>query len=564
MAFFVLVFVCAGTQAQNETLKTERQTELKTERQTDNLSTSKTESPVVGKIKSLGLFKNGVVIVQEEIAVPATGRYTLTEVPAALHGTFFLTSDAQVETTITQRAVTQPLDASNKLDYQKDLAGKKVTIYFNQAGIEPLSGVVATLPEKSERSAMNGNSSSFRNSFAYNYSSDIVAASGEKLVLNTVAGQTILNQASISRIDIQQGTTSVTRKQPAMVFNVKTDKPTAIQLFYLTRGISWAPSYRIDLADSNRLTIEQTALIVNELKPFSGANVSLISGFPKIECENVYAPFSPGSSLKVFFQQLSNRSNPRQNDYMAQQAIVYNALPPTLPDTGDSAAAVSGEGADIHYQNIGARSMNPGDCLSLSNGKQNADYERVVEWTIPDTRDAWGRYQDNDRNGEAVDKSELWDMIRFRNPFSFPMTTAPATIVAQDRFMGQNSSFWAAPGEMTKIPVTKSMSVRGRAAEYEKEAGNEGIQYVDINGNRYRRATVEVELTLVNRRAEAVKMLVNRRFAGDLTETVADAKVVALADDLSYLNRKREIQWELTLSSGETKVLKYVYTTLIR
>lgn len=523
------------------------------------------EKIVAGQVKTLGLFKNGVVVVQEEIQVPGSGTFLLPEVPSALHGTFFLESEALVETTVTERQVFEPLSVGETLDYQTDLAGKAVVVYTNQPEIRTISGTVAVLKDaKPAPGAGSERIPSYYDSYAYrnNLPPQPVGNLSSKLILETEEGQVILERSAIIRVDLKEKVTSVKHTRPAMVFRVKTEKPAVIHLFYLTRGISWAPSYRIDTTDPKQLSVEQTAILINELKSFENAEVSLISGFPKIECENVYAPFVPGNSLDAFFQQLANRTNPsRRSSMMTQQAVyTMNSVMPSMPgDSEDSSVAVSGEGPDIHFQNIGLRSMNRGDRLVISTGKAAAGYERVVEWTVPDTRDDNGRFIEN---RDQMVPSDPWDTLRFRNPLPFPMTTGPATIVAGGKFYGQNSSFWASPGEMTKIPVTKSMSVRVKAVEYEKETDTARPR-VFMWGREYRRATVAVELTIVNRRAEPVQMLVNRRFSGELEKEVPDANVTALTENLNRANRLQEIQWEFSLASGETKTLRYTYVTLI-
>ena len=549
------------------------------------------ESPVTSSLKSVGLFKNGVVVVQEEISVPGGGRYLLEQVPTPIHGTFFLESDAVVETTVTQRSVAEPLDEGQMLDFQKDFAGQKITVHFSVEGKENIAGTVAAIPEI-DPNRMVGRSR------VYAQSSDVMSytmglmrrpafSTDQQLIVDTENGQTFLTGSSILAIDVEKKIEKVLRKRNVMIFDVKSEKPAKITLFYLTKGITWAPAYRIDMTDPKRLTVEQTAVIVNELRELKNTEIALISGFPKIECENVDAPFSPGASLAGFFQQLANRSRAGSgSSMMTQQAITYNrniALNDYFPsDTGeDAAAGISAEGPDIHLQKIGKKSMSIGDSLFLSNGKGTSDYERIVEWTVPDTRDAWGRYVDTDRQGGKKD-SDPWDMLRFRNPLSFPMTTAPATIVSNNTFFGQNTSFWAGPGEMTKIPVTKSMSVRVKSTESER-VGNNGlpaqavqsvspvktkvvkdVKYVSIDGYNYREATIDAELTIVNRRAEPVKMLVSRRFSGELESQIKGAAVRALNEDLSGVNRKYELQWEFTLASGETKKLEYSYVVLIR
>jgi hypothetical protein len=72
------------------------------------------------------------------------------------------------------------------------------------------------------------------------------------------------------------------------------------------------------------------------------------------------------------------------------------------------------------------------EALSLTVGNAKADYERVVEWTV-------GTAPQN--------KDEMWDVVIFKNPFKFPMTTAPAMVVENGRFNGQRTSYWTNVGE---------------------------------------------------------------------------------------------------------------------
>ena len=91
-------------------------------------------------------------------------------------------------------------------------------------------------------------------------------------------------------------------------------------------------------------------------------------------------------------------------------------------------ATPTGEGVDLHYQPIGKRTLATGETLALTVASGKADYERVVEWLVPDTRDEYGRHDARGR-GEGEDDAP-WDALRFKNPLPFPMTTGPATVTA--------------------------------------------------------------------------------------------------------------------------------------
>ena len=528
------------------------------------------ETKITSNLTSASLFKNGVVVIQEEFTVPGSGQFLLEQVPTPIHGTFFIESDAVVETTVTQRDVAEPFGDGQSLYYQKDLAGKDVRVHFTNGNVDAIAGKVAELPEMASNSTIGisplYSPPGYGAMSSYPYQPSVFPGNDNRLILDTEQGQTILAGASISRLDVTQKIDTVQRKRPVILFNVKTDKPATIRLFYLTKGAAWAPSYRVDITNPQQLTIEQTAVVMNELRQFKETEISLISGFPKIECENTNSPIAPGNTLAAFFQQLSSRPRPSSHPMMTQQAVMMSnaIMPPTSVDF-DTSIGIAGEGPDIHFQKIGKRNMDVGDVLSLSNGKATAKYDRIVEWTIPDNRDAWGRYSNG--NNQPSSGNDPWDMLRFQNPLPFPMTTGPATIVANGQFFGQNTSFWANPNETTKIPVTKSMSVRVKSIETERNIAANAMsqpKVVSRYGNQYREATIDAELTIINLRAEPVKMFVSRGFSGELEKPIDNAKAVLLSgEELNSVNRKHEIQWEFDLPSGQTKKLTYSYTVMI-
>src|SRR5207244_13347676 len=84
------------------------------------------EQPAKSKIVSVGLFKNGLAIVKQQIDVAGAGTYRLDDVPEPVHGTWWTDSPA-VETTMEMREVDVPDDAVPSGNLQEDVAAKKVT-----------------------------------------------------------------------------------------------------------------------------------------------------------------------------------------------------------------------------------------------------------------------------------------------------------------------------------------------------------------------------------------------------------------------------------------------------
>jgi len=521
------------------------------------------ETPVESRIVSVGLFKNGLAVVKRTVTVPGPGAYVLRDVPEPVHGTFWIESDAAVETRLTTRDLLVPTTGA---DFQNELAGRRVTIHFRDGQIPPATGVVLP-PEKPDRRTWDRayeQTNDWR-WYSHSASGSNRPAQPRYLVLQTEAGSAYIESSMIAYSQVDGPPKKVTKPQPVLLFTVGEvkEKPATINVSYLTKGIGWAASYRVDISNPRELFIEQHADVRNELEDITDAEVSLITGFPSIQFAHVASPLSARTTWANFFQQLSmDPSQGRGNrNLMSQQRVISNRYE---PDAGiDLSAAPQGEGPDVHYQPIGRRTLAEGDCISAAVASGKAGYERIVEWIVPDTRDAQGRYMQNYERQQNADKEQdaAWDALRFRNPLKMPMTTGPAAIYSTGRFLGQRTSFYVSAGEETTQHVTKALSVRTRAVENEEQGEKRDIVW--IGGNDYRKVSVKGELTASNHRAEEIKLVIRRRFSGDLVEAAGDPKVSLLEEGVYSVNRRNELVWSITLQPGKEETFTYRYTVLV-
>lgn len=527
------------------------------------------ETPVGSKIVAVGLFKNGLAVVRREATVVGPGSYRIDDVPSPVHGTWFVECDAPVETAVRMRDVDVPIDQAGGGSLQEELAGKRVIVHLREGKNSPVKGTVVRPPQPRREEAARPASPYGRPAYGYE------AAPREAsrfLVLENGKGRTYVDLGQIAALETEDEVTTVKKRRPQLVLTVgeRKDgdkKPVTIGLTYLARGLSWAPSYRVDISDPKSLALEQTAVLRNELADLEGATVSLISGFPSIRFAHVTSPLAAQSSWAGFFNELNQRIQPghmilSNAAVVRQQARVMD----NEPAAGlDLSATPAGEGVDVHYQSIGPRTLAEGDSLSLTVARGKADYERIVEWLVPDNRDADGNPIRRGRGEESEDYDDSpWDALRFRNPLPFPMTTAPALVVSGGRFNGQQLSTWANTGEETVLHVTRALSVRTRHVEHEDvRQGGDERNIVWIGGRRFRQTTVQAELTVSNHRKEAIALVIRRRFSGDLVSADGDPRSRLREEGVYSVNRRNELVWSLPLKSGEEKKLTYRYTVLV-
>jgi len=541
------------------------------------------------RIESIGLFKNGLAYVTREIEIDKSGESILTDIPQPSHGTFWVESpgEVQIETRVTERDMPASPEAER---LAKTLEGAQVTAYFHEEDLPAVSGTISLVQKEDEQDASRfGNDYDAANNrygwySAYNRNrtqpAPTLPTSPRYLTLKTEKGSAILEPSLISHIvakgkdgsqAILTGVTlaaalkPTTAKRPVMIFDVKdlgSAKKIILTVSYLTKGIAWAPSYRIDLGDENRLNLVQKSIIKNELGDIHNAEFFLITGFPSLEFSSVVSPLSLQTNWMQFFQQLSAAGNPNRGSapVLRQQAVMYNSYQPanstpTLPTNP------TGEGPDLHYQSIGRRSLALGDSLTVALPAAKADYSRIVEWIVPDNRDYRGYLQISrqDANSEKW-HGVAWDSIQFQNPLDYPMTTGPAMVVSKGMVLGQRTSYFVSPGEGTTQQITKALSIRTRTNEQEVE-GTRKVIY--IAGNDYHETTVQGLLTVSNHRAEEIELVIRRRFSGKLLEADEKPESRLLAEGAYSVNQRNELIWTLKLKPGEEKVLNYKYKVLV-
>lgn len=522
------------------------------------------EQPLDSKLMSVGLFKNGLAVLRREATLDRPGVFRLDKVPDPIHGTFWVESSSELETQVLARDVEVPFAESGVVDLESDLVGKKVTLHFHSKDMQPISGTV--VERKKGRTAVEGGDPTtedprYGNRGSPRPSDDFLILDKGDQRFYVRVGNVLFAQTEASK--------TITRKRPVLLLKAgeAAKYPMKVQISYLARGLSWAPSYKVDITDPKQLKIEQAAVVRNELVDLKNVEVFLISGFPSIQFGSVRSPLSVNTTWTRFFSELNQdpRYYGRQPMGQVMSQVAGNAYFARNDPGGMGAVPETpgSDGIDLYYQSIGERSLDNDSSIGVSVAKSATDYERIVEWLVLDTRDAHGRQAPR----EPTDDDDAWDALRFKNPFKFPMTSAPAFVVSNGKFGGQRLSTWVNPSEESLLRVNKALSVRVRAVETEAQNGTRaGISERDviyIGGARYRQCTVDGELTLCNHRKEEMKMAVRRRFSGELLKADDSPKVTLLEEGVWSVNRRNEMRWEFRLKAGEEKKLTYKYTVLV-
>ena len=506
-------------------------------------------------IVKVGLYKNGLAVVTRRVTPDSTGTAVVDGSAKPAYGTFWHSAEQPV--TVTRTAARDGVTVSFRAapDFAPVLAE-----------VEKESSVEATAYTVGEKDRVftasgkliaNGNPDNANlgyGNLAYDKTLTLELKSGSKL-----------NIPQALKVSLKGAASGESWRFTG------TDKPFDVE--YLSSGASWTPSYRLALGETGKGTLFMSADVRNELDDWKDAELSLISGFPNLKFANVPSLLGGGVDFAAYKNAVeAAEGDDQQPRYYGRRAKVGGVMSQSVmrnyaPDgyAAPSAAAYdaveTGAGADIHYREVGKVTLGKGETLTLPLGAKETQVERLVDWDLNDRRDFWGRLVNEEF------KPELWDAVKVRNPFGFPLTTAPMEVVEEGRLLGQNPCAWTNPGDEAIVKVTKALSVKG---SYEERGDGKSIsskmsslganERFSFNDHDYRKETVTATMKLTNFRKEAAKLRVKKTFSGELVKSeVEPTKRHDPPPADSRVNAVHDLTWEFELKAGESREITFTY-----
>lgn len=493
------------------------------------------EQRVTTEIVAAQLFKNGKAVVTERFVTDGSGQFVVQDLPKFAHGTFWVDKGEVQAIRRVQRPVERTLSVANLQDQDLVMKGKAVTVFLTNG--ERHTGRIISKPN-------NFNSEPFwlietKDQFLYLQNTEIKGIQVQK------------DQAGSNLV--------VKQNAPVLIFDIPKKNKQVIQFSYLTNGLGWAPSYRLDLLDEQKLRIWQKALVRNEYRDLKQTQIQLISGYPQLEFGHVTSPLDPNLNWGLFMTMLnqngrfpSNRTNPFSNSSTQVRSLSWQ------PEPGDMGEGVQ-PSKDMHFQDLGLLTLAKDQVLVKEIAQQEIAYRREIVCKTTNRRKKDGYLREKGNVAEVV--HEAWEELVFKNPFSFPMTTAPAIVFEANRIIGQAKSPWVNPGSETRLRITKALSLTVK--EEERVVSKNRTQKTLFN-QIYEEETVEVRFHIHNTRNKTVDLRLSKTFFGTLESAGDSPKTETLKEDEFSVNRLNESVWQLGLEAGERKQINLTYKILVR
>ena len=541
------------------------------------------DQSVQAKVVDVSLFKNGLGFLIREVNLPGPGEYVLDSLPVPVHGTFWILPD-KAETVLKQavafskpRQETSP--ALTLLDLLRANVGQKVEIKTEgdgwiKATVNHVPQWEPTLPVSLSEAGGRGSQSSYWDSRSYR------APTPESIRANEVAGFVLfrtdqgmlaLSPGEVKGLRSDQGDLllDTPRPRPGTALRLTvTGVGGRLRIACLEWGLTWAPSYLVDVSDPKEASIQCKGEIINEVENLSGVKAQFITGFPNIAFAEVVDPLALMGDLSDFVQSLMSQASgrPRATAPGMMQQVMSNAAPLSSADMLRRGTLTPTEG-EVREELF----LYPQPDVTLARGQRGyypvfakrVPYSDLYRWEIEDSLDEQGRWRYSSGYPESRPEAqppEVWHMLRLTNAGGIPWTTAPAMTVQEGRVLGQDTLFYTSPGARTLLKVTRSADIG--VDEQETEVGRQRnartTQY-----RSYDLVTVRGELRVFNRKSKPITMVTKKTLSGDVVQSTPEASVETTVEGVRYVNPKRDLTWELPLEAGGKAYLTYQYKVYV-
>jgi len=489
----------------------------------------------------LTVFKNGLGFFMREGTTPLRNGWAVTEsVPSAALGSLWVTAldgDAIVEDAVSFLAETETQAAAQTLDA---LIGANV-------------GRKAALTANSQR-----------------YEGVIKAAPGQIVILAVGGGEEIaLARAAVDKVEFAgpyaEMTVSKTTAKRMKLRVTGGGKQARLMLSYLQKGVTWQPSYLVNIEDPKRARLSLKATLVNDAEDLDGVDAYFVVGYPNFRFADVMSPMALDRSMADLLAELESAES-RSGSGLGRLANVMSQRVSALQETVSLDAGLAGlsgvVGApeeDLFLYAKKGLSLKKGERAEYPLFSQDVDYKHVYEWTIPDTLNVDDSGFRQGGGGEARE-DQVWHALKLFNSTAYPWTTAPALAVDGWKPLAQEVLGYAPRGTSTNLKLTVAADVK--VAKREEETARQ--RDVPIRRTSYDLVTVRGELDVKNAKAKDIVVEIKKRLTGEVLETSHGGRVAKAAEGLRGVNSNAVVSWEIPVKAGEEVKVVYTYKVYIQ
>ncbi|MDP2876708.1 MAG: hypothetical protein Q8O00_11025, partial [Holophaga sp.] len=507
-----------------------------------------------------------------EVDIPAPGTWKVNGLPTPVHGTFWiLPASAGLEikgATAFQEDIPTKVPELHLANLLLLNRGRPLEVKTSDGWIicEVLSVPIGK-PTTTNEYADNSDNDA-RSSLGYRaFRALPVASKPERdfVLVKTDKGTMTLPLGDVRGIRSASGaliTEAETTRRSSAVRMVTTGAKGKARIVCLTQGLSWAPSYVVDITHPKEAILRSKAVVVNDGEDLQNVKLNLIAGFPNIQFERSVDAFTPTQSLPAFLRGLDNQPGSRRSPVMSQMAITSNFAPFSEEDAMPAGASGGETRQDLFLHPLNDVSLKGGERGYHPLFENRVAYRHVYVWEVGDSIEDPRRWEENSRSssGQSPAKEEVWHDLKFKNTANVPWSTGPAMTLQEGKILGQDTLYFTAQGSEALLRITRAMDVV--AEQKEVEVSRQRETPTPYSG-RWDLVTVKGELQVANRKGEPVTLLIKKRLSGELGTCSLQPAVETLAEGLKKVNPQKRLTWEVPVEAKGKLKISYTYKVLV-
>lgn len=314
-----------------------------------------------------------------------------------------------------------------------------------------------------------------------------------------------------------------------------------VNMGYLQQGITWVPTYSLELTDSKTARITLRATISNGVEDLVGSKVYLVVGVPNFYLRNQMDPLTAHS---IGISILGNARAPM--GLVGASQVVSNALQADFGALGEVSAApaslsVPMEGLqEMYFYEADVPEVLVGDVVMSTVLADSVPYRHLFTWN--------------------ADGKDVFHHIVLTNKLASPLTTGPMMVLENGKPVSQDQLLYTPIGADTRVRLTQATDMRTDVTEKEIERK----EPERIGDRVFIQVTSETTLRITNHRKETAEVEVTRNVAGKVLDASDGGAIQSSPNSEDAFNPSSSVKWTTKVEPGRERVLTYRYLRYVR
>ncbi len=514
-------------------------------------------SEVDMKPSHISLFENGYGFISQRATLPEGTKIRLNSLPVPVKGSFWIASEQGVQI---ERLVSGLLDykvsaALNPFTLAAANAGARARVTFVRGEQPPnfAEGIILPFPQSREERIGN--------------TIDQISEPSDNPLLGSVLLLKLPNRTlALSEAQILDITyldpiklPTVTERRPGVELELSSPaQGKLIETTSLSSGITWLPSYRLELGEDGRAHINAKATITNNLMNMQNVALDLVLGSPKLTALHSIDPMALRRAAT--YRPASSHMRVTKRAEVDSEWSVPAA--PTIM-AGSSAPAPAINTGNVYFYPIASFTAKAGQVITQPLFQDELSYKNVYTWTLSDPLRMTVNDADAPPSIGAIERN-----IHFENPLDIPLVEAPIEVIEAGRIAATDTLALTPPktdavltlGEAINLTTRQTRQVVSTETDKQPHLVNGKVSKDKKYVKTTHTTTYTITLHVTNQMEQSADIVISQPVNGE---------IVSMSDEPSSIRVEKvergdnpttsSLRWRVTLSPGSSKSYTYTY-----